>query len=135
MKFGVREEFISFREAFKGFPDLFLKFLVCRSVHFIFWNSIFSLICAQIYFTLILNLYLTILLSPYSYSFGSGWLFVSFCNLLCSTHFIAFRRRKIASARTLSPSRLRSSRCLRVGIVCNKNTINYSPNFMNFYRK
>jgi hypothetical protein len=86
---------------------------------------------------------------PHSYSFVPGvfvcWLFVSLCNLLCSTHFIAFRRRKIASALLLR-------HLPHVGVLCefffssissffrffftnNKISINYSPNFMNFYSK
>lgn len=56
-------------EAFKGFSDLFLKFFVSVSLHFIFSNFVFCFrfflsYAPKICFALILNLYLT-MCSPF----------------------------------------------------------------------
>lgn len=100
LKLGRNNLFLS-EEAFKGFTDLFLKLFVSRSLHFIFFNFIFSLICAQIYFALILNLYLTMLRSPSI----SPFIFICFGLVVCFVlqfvmfyTFYCFLRRKIASA-------------------------------------
>lgn len=132
-------------KAFKGFSDLFskvsLRLRLASFTFYFFFNFIFSLICAQIYFSfdsqsLFNN---ALVLPPFIFiCFSPVRLFVSFRNLLCSTHFIAFDEKEENRLQPLLP--FFHLRHLRVGIcflkiVNNKNTINYSPNFMNFYGK
>lgn len=86
------------------------------------------------------SLFNSALSSRYSYSFVGVVCFV-FCNLLCSTHFIASRRReKLPQHLRLQFDGIAVSFAFTLSllaellqIVNNKNTINYSPNFMNFY--
>lgn len=147
-----KKQFIPFKGAFKGFSDLFGEVFrrSVASLHFTFFQfcrlpSTNAHMCATpIYSALILNLYLTVrsLLVLFIFiCWGCLFRFLQF--VMFYTFYCFSSTRKIASA---SPPWVRRHSCefLRslfsllaelLQIANNKNTINYSPNFLNFYGK